>query len=326
LGVVIRARLKFLLKIVSTVAVLLLLMVSLDVGRLLNAVGNIEPVWFGIGCIGSFLFVAIRILKWVVLTRSNGLYAGSMEITRTMLMALALGIITPGRLGEVVAVAPYAPEARPKAAFAYLYDRVGELCIVLFFSIPAALLFLGSMGILVGIAIAASCVAGITALNSRAWRIKLGTFLGLARIPNLNDALTAAVTAPPAYWLLCTATNFVAYALVVAFILGTQQISDWRVLVILPVVTLSNLISITVGGLGIREGLAAALAPLGSIAPEVAAMAFLLSFFFTRFVPGLVGLAWNIALASRRGGHPDLGNSRGHNKNNDERVLRSGAG
>ena len=63
----------------------------------------------------------------------------------------------------------------------------------------------------------------------------------------------------------------------------------------LPPVTLSNLVTITVGGLGLREGLAALLGPVGGIMPEVAAAAFFLSFFWTRLLPGLVGVGWNLA-------------------------------
>jgi uncharacterized membrane protein YbhN (UPF0104 family) len=69
---------------------------------------------------------------------------------------------------------------------------------------------------------------------------------------------------------------------------------------ILPVVTLSNLISITIGGLGVREGLAAALSPSVGLAPEVAAAAFFLSFFSTRLIPGLIGLMWTAVSTKRQ--------------------------
>jgi hypothetical protein len=83
-----------------------------------------------------------------------------------------------------------------------------------------------------------------------------------------------------------------AYLLIAAFILGSQPIGDWRMVLLLPIVTLSNLVSVTVGGLGIREGLAAAVLPLGSVNAESAAAAFFLSFFFTRVVAGFVGVVW----------------------------------
>jgi uncharacterized protein YeaO (DUF488 family) len=49
--------------------------------------------------------------------------------------------------------------------------------------------------------------------------------------------------------------------LLMYFIVGIEPIHDWHAVFILAVVTLSNVISITIGGLGVREGLAAALSP-----------------------------------------------------------------
>ena len=49
--------------------------------------------------------------------------------------------------------------------------------------------------------------------------------------------------------------------LLMCFIVGIEPIHDWHAVFILAVVTLSNVISITIGGLGVREGLAAALSP-----------------------------------------------------------------
>ena len=89
------------------------------------------------------------------------------------------------------------------------------------------------------------------------------------------------------------------YLLLMCFIVGIEPIDNWHAVLILPVVTLSNLISITIGGLGVREGLAAALSPSVGLAPEVAAAAFFLSFFSTRLIPGLIGLTWT-AMSTKR--------------------------
>ena len=94
-----KTQVKFLLKIVATLGVLILLLISLDSRELLNAVRHVNGLWFVIGCLGSFIFVAMRIVKWMVLTRSNGLHANSAQVTRAMLIALALGIVTPARIG-----------------------------------------------------------------------------------------------------------------------------------------------------------------------------------------------------------------------------------
>ena len=97
------------------------------------------------------------------------------------------------------------------------------------------------------------------------------------------------------------------YLLLMCFIVGIEPIHDWHAVFILPVVTLSNLISITIGGLGVREGLAAALSPSVGLAPEVAAAAFFLSFFSTRLIPELIGLAWTAVSTKRHSPLPQSG-------------------
>ena len=71
--------------------------------------------------------------------------------------------------------------------------------------------------------------------------------------------------------MLSIAYFLTGYLLLTCFIVGIEPIDNWHAVFILPVVTLSNLISITIGGLGVREGLAAALSPSVGLAPEVAA-------------------------------------------------------
>lgn len=299
-----RPRVVFGLKLGATLLLLALMMRALDGERLYQAVVRVEWTWLIIGCLASGVFVALRIFKWIVLTRFNGMTVAGVDVTRAMLLALALGIITPGRVGEVIAVAPFSADDKPRAVFAYVYDRVCELCVVLLFSIPAALMLPGWFGLVVSAGILAACLVGMGLMMSTRLRVKMAGIGLLDRFPRLRAGLEASIVAPPAYWALVVVTYVVAYALVVFFMLGAEDIADWRAVFILPVVTLSNLISITIGGLGVREGLAAALSPMVSLTPEVAAAAFFLSFFWTRVVPGMIGLGWSVLhvrTESRRG-------------------------
>ncbi len=87
--------------------------------------------------------------------------------------------------------------------------------------------------------------------------------------------------------------------LLMCFIVGIEPIHDWHAVFILAVVTLSNVISITIGGLGVREVRPQHSRRALASAPEVAAAAFFLSFFSTRLIPGIIGLAWTAASTKR---------------------------
>ncbi len=283
------------IKIALTVALLAALLLSLDLSRFSAALFRVDAGWMVIGILLCFAFVGARMFKWIFLARANGLVAPPVDLVRAMAFALALGIITPGRVGEVAAIAPFPADDRPRALLAYVFDRVGELATVLLFCAPAALLFLPGWGLLIGAGLFFGSIGIVLAVQVPALRRFIAARLPKRTPARLRDVLGSVIAVPPAYWLLSLVTYFITYASVAAFIAGSEQITNALALLLLPPVTLSNLITITIGGLGLREGLAALLAPAGGVSPEVAAAAFFLSFFWTRLVPGLLGVGWNLA-------------------------------
>jgi hypothetical protein len=295
------------LKIAATVVILALVLYSLDLDKLSGALSAIDWHWLVLGSVASALFVSLRIIKWRELTRTNGMSASGKEIARTALLGLAVGLITPVRLGELVGVAPFPRADRGRAILSHGYDRLYELFAVLVFSLPAAFLLLGWTGRLASVAIVATYGLGIAMAQSAYWRTKFGGFSVLRKVPKLEALLSAIIVTSPVYWMLSIAYFLTGYLLLMCFIVGIEPIHNWQAVFILPVVTLSNLISITVGGLGVREGLAAALSPSVGLAPEVAAAAFFLSFFSTRLIPGIIGLAWTAVSTKRHSPLPQGG-------------------
>ena len=285
--VVKRPPISMILKLVATVVILALVVYSLDLDKLSGALSAIDWHWLVLGSAASALFVSLRIIKWRELTRTNGMNASGKEIARTALLGLAVGLITPVRLGELVGVAPFPRPDRGRAILSHGYDRLYELFAVLVFSLPAAFLLLGWAGRLVSLGIVATYGVGIAMAQSAYWRSKFGGFSLLRKVPKLDALLSTIIATSPVYWMLSITYFLTGYLLLMCFIVGIEPIHDWHAVFILPVVTLSNLISITIGGLGVREGLAAALSPSVGLAPEVAAAAFFLSFFSTRLIPGL---------------------------------------
>jgi uncharacterized membrane protein YbhN (UPF0104 family) len=287
------------LKIALTVALLAALLFSLDVSRFAAAIFQVDPGWMLLGIALCFLFVAARMLKWIFLARANGLQAPPLELVRAMMFALALGIVTPGRVGEVAAIAPFTPADRPRAILAYVFDRIGELATVLLFCAPTAFVFLPGWGLLIGLGLCACSVGIVLAVQVPWLRRQIAARLPQRTPARLREVLGSVIAVPAAYWLISLVTYLITYASVAAFIAGSQPIDSALALLLLPPVTLSNLVTITIGGLGLREGLAALLGPTGGVLPEVAAAAFFLSFFWTRLVPGLLGIGWNLTRSFR---------------------------
>ena len=299
-----RPPISMILKLVATVVILALVFYSLDLDKLSGALSAIDWHWLVLGSAASALFVSLRIIKWRELTQTNGMSASGKEIARTALLGLAVGLITLVRLGELVGVAPFTRPDRGRAILSHGYDRLYELFAVLVFSLPAVFLLLGWAGRLVSVGIVALYGIGIAMAQSAYWRSKFGGFSLLRKVPKLDALPSTIIATSPVYWMLSITYFLTGYLLLMCFIVGIEPIHDWHAVFILPVVTLSNLISITIGGLGVREGLAAALSPSVGLAPEVAAAAFFLSFFSTRLIPGL---AWTAVSTKRHSPLPQSG-------------------
>jgi hypothetical protein len=283
-----------LIKIALTLVLLAALIHALDMRKLADATFRVDPAWMMAGIALCFLFVATRMAKWVILARANDLVAPTIVMVRSMLFALALGIVTPGRVGEAVAILPLPAAERAKSILAYLYDRLGELNTVILFCVPAALVFLAGWGPPVAFCLVAGVLIGVAAMESRRLRLSLVALLPRWTPRRIGEILGAPIHASLRYWLVSLACYLLTYASVACFMQGAEPVASWRALLVLPVVTLSNLVTITIGGLGVREGLAALVSPAAGLTPEVTAAAFFLSFVWTRLVPGLLGLAWTL--------------------------------
>jgi hypothetical protein len=293
---------KLAIKWILTVAMMAALIYWLDMPALLQSARGMHVGSLALGILLCFAFAAARIFKWLLLLKVNGLRASPVDLIRSMMFALALGIVTPLRIGEVVAVAPFpASGERSKSLLVYLFDRVGELSTVLFFIAPAIYVLIPGVGKPLAALILAVSLSMPFMLQATPWRFWLARRLGTRLSPQLEAFLTSDVRASSSYWLWSCFTYLLNYVSLAVFIQGFGPIERLNSLIVLPVVTLSNLITITIGGLGVREGLAALLSPAVGLTPEHVAGAFFLSFVFTRLLPGLAGLIWFL-LSGRRPG------------------------
>ena len=178
------------LKVAVTIVVLGLLARFLDIEKLSDAIVAVDWHWMLLGCAASAIFVALRIEKWRELTSKNGLYANRSETARASLFALALGLVTPARAGEVAAVAPFGPGAKRKAVLTHAYDRICELFAVLALCLPAALILLGWPGFLLSALIVAVYALGLVAAADLGVAAEVRPHIDIQEVPKL-EAISA---------------------------------------------------------------------------------------------------------------------------------------
>jgi glycosyltransferase 2 family protein len=242
------------------------------------------------------VMLIIRAWKWQrLLARVDGqLSFGS--AWRSLVGGMTLGLATPGRLGEL-GRASFLPEGtRLPAGALFVLDRVSDLSAI-------------ALAALVG-------TAGLVSGTAEWWLV--GLFLvffgGMIALPRLVPALIERFNMPGKlagpvsrlaqglklvrardvafnFFLSCslTALDVVSlYVLALAF----QQVPFSAIAFAFPWILLTNLVPVTPGGIGVREGAAVLLLHRYGVADTTAINATLLLFIFNTLTPGLIGLMY----------------------------------
>ncbi len=241
--------------------------------------------------------LGLRVAKWLVLLRSASADATYGQSLRSYLGAIPLGLVTPGRVGEFSrGLYLPQPEARGwRVAGLVLIDNWLDFLSVLVWAALGASAAYGWRGLAAGgLALA---VFGPVAF----WLRRLG---GLAaRLPqgwgwrdSLEKMLAAGASLRPRGWMAAAALAFAAYglewalaSLLIGF-LAHPAPPPWSLAGWLALVSLANSVQVTLGGIGIREGLSVALLARVGVAPGVAALAAFLQGGLVVFLPALMGL------------------------------------
>ena len=289
-------RIQFGAKVAVSAILLALLITRLDIEELILSVANLSLDSLGLVTWLSITFIILKIVKWRVLIDGSGLHIPVQLLVRSFLVSLAIGVITPGRIGEAARIAPHKGADRAKALRLYIFDRGAELLVILALGLPAA----AQLGRWARFAFALFSLAVTLALLVLSGRLPMGQHLvawgstlatGRAQmVMTLSESLKVGTV----YWVVNVAGYMVGYALIASLIFGMTRVDSWWFLLALPLVTLSNVLPITIAGLGLREGLATLLLPQFGISAEVASAAFFLSFVLTILIPGTVGLGWSL--------------------------------
>lgn len=277
----------------GAVSATLLTLIVWKVGaaRILSSLRGLDAAFALPALLIGFLLVLLKAARWRIVARAESRALSLGAATRSLLVGYGFGMLTPGRLGEFARIFNI-PGDRYRLAGLTLVDKVFDFIILLLF---VAVLLSVYASPAVAIPIAFATFAGVlllyfprraaALLNRILFRLPLGE--KIARAVESASALTAGtVTAA----LLLTALSFVLemgqfYLLLLAFEPATLK----GIVIALPFLVLSNLLPITIGGLGIREGVTAVILSRFHVSEAAAVSTAFIMFVIDTLLPGLVG-------------------------------------
>jgi uncharacterized membrane protein YbhN (UPF0104 family) len=286
---------------------LTLLLASLVVAKvqpqhLARAIGSARPQYIAIALLLTIPFLYLKAVRWHAMLRSADIEVSFGAATLSLIGGMGLALITPVRLGELVRVAYLQDPRRMKIGGLVMIDKGFDVLVlagmstvgagVLLGPWPAALLTVAS---LLGLAFVYQPQRVSALLGRISARTRHET-----RLLRLWSSLDSLGPASSSLFLVLTLLAFGIVLLQFGIILlSWKSWSPGIVFLTFPLVVLTNVLPLTIGGLGVREGAAALLLGHFGVSPADAALAAFLMFAINTALPGLIGALLPPAAAPR---------------------------
>jgi len=236
-------------------------------------------------------FLILKALRWHMLLRAGRCQATFLEAFISLLGGMGVALLTPARLGEVTRAA-YLPEPRKlRVGALVMVDKVYDVIVLALLSVAGATVLVSPL-LAFGLG-AAGLVGVFCALRARDLRSLFALGRKLPLYAKVDKVLTEFAEFGPQVGLAClllTLGSFLVvlaqyYIILHAWNLGSAQI----VIYCFPMVVLTNVVPLTVAGLGTREGAAILLLGHYGVPKSIAGTSAFLMFFMNTALPGLVG-------------------------------------
>lgn len=260
--------------------------------RLSGAVASARPGFLLPALALTIPFLYLKSLRWYVMLREAGVRAGFGEAAMSLVGGMGLALLTPARLGELVRAAYLRDGQKLKIGGLVMIDKAFDVLVLAGLSIAGAWVLIG---IWAGLALAGATVIGLLAAYHprpvmRALE-RVGASLPLqSKTEQIWSSMEALSPWNTTTYVVLTALSFAV--VLVQFGLVLLSWRGWSldiVFLTFPLVVLTNVLPITIGGLGVREGAAAVLLAHYGVSPAHAVLAAFLMFFMNTALPGLLG-------------------------------------
>jgi uncharacterized membrane protein YbhN (UPF0104 family) len=237
-------------------------------------------------------FLLLKAIRWLLMLRYAGSDATFREATVSLIGGMGVALITPARLGELARIGYLRDPRKLRLSGLVLLDKFFDVLALVLMSVAGAWLIVGWE---VGVLLAACGLAGLLfaflpqtvdpIIQHLVRRVPMGgrTAEFVSSLESLNP--TAA--------LMYLALTLAAFAVVILqfwiILHGARPIGFSVAMQTFPLVILTNIVPITIAGLGLREGASVLLLGHFHVAAGLAAISAFAMFFLNTALPGFAG-------------------------------------
>lgn len=289
-------KIAFLARLLFAALLLVFIMRRIGWQELAAGIVKIDLRFLSLSLAASLLFTALKISKWHCLLAGHKRGIGASASIRSYLAGMSLGILTPARVGELGRFIELPDVSRRSAVGLVMADKLLELIALMLFALYGAHRFLGRTAFLAYALAVLLLTYGVVLFPPAFLRSVLrSTRRALrGRFDGTLDPLERLFYAGQYPLRRVFSLSLLSYAALLTqayFLLRGFGSAGFRaVAAVIPLTALSNIVPLTIAGLGVREGLSAVLLDTFSVSPSVAVDLSLLIFAMNTLIPALCGL------------------------------------
>lgn len=275
-------------KVLVTVYIIYFIFRKISIESVIDSFTSIRLLFFGIAFIIGLLFTILKVYKWHLLIKDLDPCIPLSSSIDGYLSGMSFGIITPGRVGEVGRIVGIPGDKKVAGLGLVLWDKIFDLLTVVLLSLWGIGYFLGTY-ILVLISL---ILLGLLFLIFKPEYLSILLKIPiLKRYPQFLEGLRYLRIKTIIFCLFLTLVSYLLVLLEAFFLLRAFGYSfNLGIFIAYPLVMLANLIPITVGGLGVREGFSILLLSRFGIPDSVAFNLAFLIFLINTALPAVWGL------------------------------------
>jgi uncharacterized protein (TIRG00374 family) len=294
-------RSKYLLKLAASIALLALLLHMVDVQRLLDTLRGIQASWLGTAFALLLAELTLKTWKWLRLVRVHEPSAKWFDSFRSLCIGVALATLTPSSVGEVARGGFLPFPVKEALVGKSLLDKCIELYCVCSLAVAGLCLHFDQRALMVAALLASPVgiwmLPGILRWCENRKLLQFERFALLRRV--LSGFTQASRGIVVSTYLLSLCFYLLYYIQVYVMFRAFGVAPHASVILFFPLITLSTIIPLTIGGVGIREGVAMLLLQQYGIAGATIFNAYFLLFVIDNVLTGLCGLALLPTLGKR---------------------------
>jgi uncharacterized membrane protein YbhN (UPF0104 family) len=279
-----------LFRIFITVAFLVFLVFFVSPEKAIEAFRGCDFQWVLVALLLMLVFIASRIYKWYLLVRQFKSNINVSKLIWGYLWGMALGMVTPGRVGEIYRVK--ASELPNRLIGLFVLEKFVEIFSLFILCIPAILAFellpFWSTVLLVMVCIAIAVFWRSIALRAMSFKRLFPNNSKMQSLVSLQDVFGNLSLSGTFFFTLVCQMLFLFQAFLI--IIGMGQHPDLSCASSFPVVLLGNLLPISVGGVGIREAIAIAVLKPQGLPEAVILNSFFLVSMLDLALPCIIGV------------------------------------